>query len=734
MTQQEAYRSPITPTLVLTVGAWGSRISQSLIEELRTADDAVQEAIGVLNLTCVDSDCWQLRDKNDGVLVEMSRQDPAGISLVREQIELIVRDLGSHAIQMALQQAHYGSLEDSFAGRQPRCYLIAAFQDDGVAELFEPLAKEIASFLDSRHGICSMAAFCNIATYQLQQETAEWREVMSVLEAISQLPLAPCVLFDFVKAGGLYARPDELQTAVVALLRVLLLADEPAALLQKAQPKVPLPNGDKAFFSSVGVAVLQHPPATAVANWLAAHYTAAFIDQRCLRLPPQLQKAAQEEGEKLAQSWSLKGVLSELLTGLPIGVTVVPHLSVTLTQTTGSTKPDRQMGLIDKEVALLTKRLGKNQMALEKQWLADAPEGRLPKMLQETVAQGPHGLGTAQVLLTAVQESVEQEIERLARELEEWPLRQPSVTEPVTQAETAHRHKQQQLPEPQTFAVRIGIVAAIWGLIFGFPAGRIFEAGGWGGVAVTAVATAGVMLLWLGFKQWQIGRTGQVWVAAYGRLQAAELEKQVWETTRQLFLAAQSWIAAEEVNLHTVRARLEEKTKSWREQPLQLPNQPIIIETLPYQEEYRAWLADSVRQDPLLYPMQQAVEQDEQILGWWNEPDKVDLLLETGQQALPELPSVLIEEIVCHDKATWHQHLSYLHKLALPFINLDPSAIDSSHVATVDIACWDYDTIARQADGWNGSCLTAGTHDPQRVTYLRIVPGFTFDEVLHVSE
>jgi hypothetical protein len=108
--------------------------------------------------------------------------------------------------------------------------------------------------------------------------------------------------------------------------------------------------------------------------------------------------------------------------------------------------------------------------------------------------------------------------------------------------------------------------------------------------------------------------------------------------------------------------------------PLQLPSDPIIIETLPYLGGYADWLQTVLQDDPLMLEIQTMLERSQMLVDGpdLDETDLLQAFIEAGCQALLDVPELSVEEVLTSQgEETLKFHLERLQQLATPLIDLD---------------------------------------------------------------
>ncbi len=741
------YHPSVTPTLVLCLGDFGERIAQALIPEMAAAGPAVQAAVRWLRLTWAEAGGVQLTNGSGQMLLEMDEGDPELWVAIRGHVEEVLRSVGLHATHERLVRAGYGVPDDPLTGRRARCYLVAALKEAPVAEGLRPLLAHINALLPSRRGPPSIAAFLNVATHSLDPDAPQRGTVAAARQGLPDLVadqlnpgLGPCVLLDWVKTGGVFAEgDDELGAALVALLRVLLLADEPAALLQEALPQLPATDEQAFAFCSLGAAVIQSPPREAVLDWLAARLMAEYLSRRCLDPLAGPQEITLGTCQEAAHHLKLGVLLEALAEGLDAEVTAEPGLSISTDQG-GFGQPPVTEAMIMKSGGLLVDRVCRNQSRLKEHLLAETGStGQLPGALAKEIGRGPHGLWSAEALLTAVAEEVRNGQAILTHKLARWPLSQEQRAERVGQARAALSAAQQTTPGPSVFLIKSGLVAALWGYLFGMWAGRVWNAGEQAGAVLTAIWVVIASSLWYVFlKRPQIRRAQQDYITAVAALQAAQVEKAWLEAAQAVLNAAETWRDRHAKRLRTAGKLLGDVRALLITRPLQLPSSPIIIETLPYLDGYADWLQAVLQDDPLMLEVQSVLEEKE-MPGNWPDLDEAALLkalLGAGRHALPSVPELSVEQVfTSQGKEVTRFHLERLYQLATPLIDLKRLAIPSPSggPSTLDIICWQQGVVTRLRswleNHWLGSVSVAVTDDPQRVTCIRLVPGFDLGDL-----
>jgi hypothetical protein len=736
------YRPPITPTLVLCLGDFGERVAQALIPELEVAGPAMQAAVRWLRITWPEGDGVQLTDGSGQALLKTGEDDPELWVAIRGQVEEALRSIGLHATREQLVRAGYGLHNDPLAGRWARCYLIAALREASVLAIMMPLLTHVNALLIPRHGPSSIAAFLNVATHSLDPDAPQRATVAAARQSLPDLVagqpdpgLWPCVLLDWVKTGGVFAQGDEeLGAALVALLRVLLLADEPAALLQRAFPQPPAVDSKSSAFCSLGVAVIQSPPREAVLDWLAARLMAEYLSRRCLDPLEGPQEITLGTSQQVADCLKLAVILEALAEGLDAEITAEPGLSIPMNQGAFGQPPITE-AMITKAGHLLVDQVGRNQSALEAHLVSEAePIGQLPSALAREIGRGPHGLWSAEALLTALAEEVKNGQTLLAQKLARGPLSQEQLIERVGKTRVALNAIRRTVPGPNTLLIKSGLVATLWGYLFGTWAGRVWGAGEMAGTLLTAVWVIIAVGLWyVLFKRWQIRRAQQDYLAAVAALQSAQVEKTWLEAAQGVLTASEAWRERQAERLRATR-KLLTKVQEWlAECPLQLPSAPVNIETLPYLDGYTNWLQTVLQGDPLMLEVQTTLEGSQMRADWpdLKENALLKALIGAGRQALFDVPELSVEEVLTiQGEKVLKFHLERLHQLATPLIDLNRTTIPSPSggPSTFDIICCEQGTAARLRgwldNHWLGSTSIAITGDPQRVTCVRLVPGF----------
>jgi hypothetical protein len=265
------------------------------------------------------------------------------------------------------------------------------------------------------------------------------------------------------------------------------------------------------------------------------------------------------------------------------------------------------------------------------------------------------------------------------------------------------------------------------------------------GALLTASLVFIAMGLWYVFfkKRWQIRRAKRDHVTAVAALQAARVETAWLEAAQAVLSATEAWLERQAEKLRATRGLLEKVQALLAVRPLPLPSNPIIVETLPYLDGYAIWLQTLLQDDPLMLEVQAALERD-QALADWPDLDETALLkafIEAGRQALRAVPEFSVEDVLTsQNEETLSFHLDRLHRLATPLIDLNRPMIvsQSGEPGTLDIACWEQGAVTRLR-GWlenhlPDSASIAITGDPQRVTYIRLIPGFDLGSLGDNSE
>jgi len=557
--------------------------------------------------------------------------------------------------------------------------------------------------------------------------------------------LWPCVLLDGVKTGGIYAEgDDELGAALVALLRVLLLADEPAALLQEAFPQTLSVDGDSSTFCSLGVAVIQSPPREAVLDWLAARLMAEYLSRRCLNPLEGPQEITIGTSQQVANRLKLRVLLEALAEGLDAEVTAEPGLSVSIPHGTFGQSPNTTETMITKASRLLMDQVSRNRSALNARLLSETdPVGQLPCALSEEISRGPHGLWSAEALLTAVAEQIQSGQAVLAQKLARWPLSHERLTEQVRQAQAALNAGRRTVPGPNALLLKSGLVAVLWGYLFGTWAGRVWGVGEIAGAVLTAVWVILATGLWyVLIKRRQIRRAQLNHIAAVAALQSVQVEKAWLEAAQAVLATTKTWQECQVERLHATRKLLTNVQELLAKRPLQLPSDPIIVETLPYLGGYANWLQTVLQDDPLMLEVQTVLESSQMLVDWpdLDETDLLQAFIKAGRWALLDVPELSIEEVLTSQgEETLEFHLDRLHQLATPLIDLDRPTLPSPSggPSTLDIICWDQGAVTR-LQGWLENHLPdyasiAVIGNPQRVTYIRLIPGFDLGDLSDCS-
>jgi hypothetical protein len=743
-------RSPLTPTLVLCLGDFADQVAQTLIPEIAAAGPAAQAAVRWLRITWPESGGVQLIDGSGRTLLENGEDDTQLLVSIRGHVDEALRGIGLHATREQLVRAGYGPPDEPLAGRPPRGYLVAALKEEPVAAVLKPLLTHISVLLASPHSPSSVAALLNVATHSLDPDSPQRTTVAANRGALPHLitdqlepGLWPCVLLDWIKTGGVFADgDDELRAALVALLRVLLLADEPAALLQEALPHTPTANGKSPAFCSLGAAVIQCPSREAGLDWLAARLMAEYLSRRCLEPLEGPREITLGAGQEMASCLKLRVLLEALADGLHAEITAEPGLSIPI-EKGGFGKPPITEATAIKAGRLLVDQLAGNLSGLRARLLSETdPIGQLPDALTKAIGRGPHGLLSAETLLAAVAEEVQTGQILLAQKLARWPLRREQLTERVGTSRAALDAIRRTRPSPNLFFLKTGVVATLWGYLFGIRAGPLLGAGEVAGILLTAICTVIALGLWYVFyKRWRIRRAQEDYVGAVAELQAAQVEKAWLEAGQSVLAAAETWRAGQVERLRATRKSLTRAQQLLAERPIQLPSGPINIETLPYLDSYTNWLQTVLQDDPLMLRLQDTLERS-QFRPGWPELNKKALLkacMVMGRQALPEVPELSVEEVLSDqgDKAM-RFHLERLHQLATPLIDLKRTATPcpSGGPSTLDIICCEENTVSRLQEWlgnhWLGPTSIAITGDPQRVTCIRLIPGFGLDDLSDV--
>ncbi|MCB0166643.1 MAG: hypothetical protein KDI79_20610 [Anaerolineae bacterium] len=341
------------------------------------------------------------------MIVETSEDDPDLLTLIRGEADKALCGLGLHATRERLVRAGYGLADDPPASRPIRCYFFAALREAPVMTILKPLLTHVSTLLNFHYGPQSITAFLNIATHSLDHNTPQQTTVAAALQTLPDLVtdqtrpcLWPCVLLDWVKTGGVFAKGDEeLGAALVAVLRVLLLADEPAALLQEALPKTVFVKGLSSTFCSLGAAVIQSPPHEVILNWLAARLMAEFLSRRYLIPLNGPEEITWGQSQQVATCLQLEDLLDTLARGLDAGVTAEPGLELSMLKGMLGQTSQVTEAMIVKAGQMLTDQVSRNQTALTAQLLSESdPVGHLPGTLAEEGARGPHGLWSVNYL------------------------------------------------------------------------------------------------------------------------------------------------------------------------------------------------------------------------------------------------------------------------------------------------------------------------------------------------
>jgi hypothetical protein len=202
--------------------------------------------------------------------------------------------------------------------------------------------------------------------------------------------------------------------------------------------------------------------------------------------------------------------------------------------------------------------------------------------------------------------------------------------------------------------------------------------------------------------------------------------------------ATWTWQECRVESLHATRKLLTNVQELLVERPLQLPSDPIIVETLPYLGGYAEWLRTVLQDDPLMLEVQTVLERSQMLVDGpdLDETDLLQVFIKAGRQALLDVPELSVEEVLTSQgEETLKFHFERLHQLATPLIDLDRPTLPSRSggPSTLDIICWKQGAVTR-LQSWLknhrlGSTSVAITGDPQRVTCIRLIPGFDLEDL-----
>ncbi|MCB0166641.1 MAG: hypothetical protein KDI79_20600 [Anaerolineae bacterium] len=205
------------------------------------------------------------------------------------------------------------------------------------------------------------------------------------------------------------------------------------------------------------------------------------------------------------------------------------------------------------------------------------------------------------------------------------------------------------------------------------------------------------------------------------------------KAAQAVLTSTETWGIDRTDKVHATRRVLEKVQALLAIHPLQLPSDPIIIETLPYLKGYADWLQTKLHDDPLMLEVQATLERKRMPTDWSNlgEAVLIKAFITAGRHALHDVPELSVEQVLTNQgEEALTFHIARLTQLATPLINLNRPAMPakSGGPSTLDIICWEQGAVSRLQNKLENHgadpVSIASTSDPQRVTYIRLVLGF----------